>query len=59
LEDISSYPAEFLVLRCFIIFSTYLVDTHFRLIFGKGVLKDCNKYYVGLVLSNFWDSEPL
>jgi hypothetical protein len=41
LVDIPSYPEEFLGLRDFIIFSTFSVD--FRLIFGKGFLKDCIK----------------
>jgi hypothetical protein len=43
LVDIPSYPEEYLGLRDFIIFSTSLDDENFRLIFGKGVLKDCSK----------------
>jgi hypothetical protein len=41
LVDIPSYSEEFLSLGDFIMFSTSLVD--FRLIFGKGFLKDCIK----------------
>jgi len=41
--DIPSYPEEFLGLRDFIMFSISLVDVVFKLIFGKGFLKDCNK----------------
>jgi hypothetical protein len=43
LVDIPSHPEEFLGLRDFIMFSTSLVDTDFRSIFGKGILKDCIK----------------
>jgi hypothetical protein len=41
LVDISSYPEKFLGLRDF--FITSLVDIDFRLIFGKGFLKECLK----------------
>jgi len=41
LVDIPPYPEELLSLGDFTIFSTSLVD--FRLIFGKGFLKDCIK----------------
>jgi len=40
LIDIPSCPEESLGLRYFIIFSTSLVGIDFRLIFGKGFLKD-------------------
>jgi len=40
--DIPLYPEEFLGLRDFIMFSA-LVNIDFRLIFGKGFLKDCIK----------------
>jgi hypothetical protein len=40
LIDIPSCAEESLGLRYFIIFSTSLVDIDFRLIFGKGFLKD-------------------
>ena len=43
LVDIPSYPEEFLGLRDFIMFSIFLVDKDFKLIFGKGFLKDCIK----------------
>jgi len=43
LVDIPSYPEEFLGLRDFIMFSISLVDMDFKLIFGKGFLKDCIK----------------
>jgi len=43
LVDVPSYPEEFLGLREFVMFSNSLVDIHFRLIFGKGFLKDCIK----------------
>jgi hypothetical protein len=43
LVDIPSYPEEFLGLRDFIMFSISLVDVVFKLIFGKGFLKDCIK----------------
>jgi hypothetical protein len=44
LVDIPSYlyPDEFLVFKVFIIFST-LEETNFKFIFGKGVVKVCNK----------------
>jgi len=41
--DIPSHPEEFLGLKDFRMFSTPLVDIDFRLIFGKGFLKDCIK----------------
>jgi len=41
--DIPSYPEEFLGLRDFIYFFISLVDVVFKLIFGKGFLKDCIK----------------
>jgi hypothetical protein len=41
--DIPSYPEEVLCLSDFIMLSTSLVDIDFRLIFGKGLLKDCIK----------------
>jgi len=41
LVDIPSYPEEFLGLRELIMFSISLVDMDFKLIFGKGFLKDC------------------
>jgi hypothetical protein len=41
--DIPLYPEEFLGLRDFIMFSACLVNIDFRLIFGKGFLKDCIK----------------
>ena len=44
--DIASYPEEFLDLRDFIMLSTSLVDKDFKLIFGKGFLKDSSKYVV-------------
>jgi hypothetical protein len=37
------YPEEFLGLINFIMFSISLVDMGFKLIFGKGFLKDCIK----------------
>ena len=43
LVDIPLYPEEFLGLRDFIMFSISLVDMDFKLIFGKGFLKDCIK----------------
>ena len=43
LVDIQSYPEEFLGLRDFTKFSISLVDMDFKLIFGKGFLKDCIK----------------
>ena len=43
LVDIPSYTEEFLGLRDFTMFSIYLVDTNFKLISGKGFLKDCIK----------------
>jgi len=43
LVDIPSYPEEFLGLRDFIMFSISVVDMYFKLIFGKGFLKDCIK----------------
>jgi hypothetical protein len=43
LVDIPSYPDEFLSLRDFITLSISLVDIDFKLIFGKGFLKDCIK----------------
>ena len=43
LVDISSYPEEFFSLRDFIMFSISLADVDFKLIFGKGFLKDCIK----------------
>jgi len=43
LVDIPSYPEEFLGLRDFTMFSISLVDTNFKLISGKGFLKDCVK----------------
>ena len=43
LVDIPSYPEEFLDLRDFIMFSISLVDMNFKLISGKGFLKDCIK----------------
>jgi hypothetical protein len=41
LVDTPSYPEEFLGLINFINFSISLVDMGFKLIFGKGFLKDC------------------
>jgi hypothetical protein len=41
LVDIPSYPEEFLGLRDSVMFSNSLVDIDFRLIFGKGFLRDC------------------
>jgi hypothetical protein len=41
LVDIPSYPEEFLGLMDFIMFYISLVDVVFKLIFGKGFLKDC------------------
>ena len=43
LVDIPSYPEEFLGLRDVIMFSISLVDVVFKLIFGKGFLKECIK----------------
>jgi len=43
LVDIPSYPEEFLGLRDFIMFSISLDDMDFKLICGKGFLKDCIK----------------
>jgi len=43
LVDIPSYPEEFLGLRDFIMFLISLVVVDFKLIFGKGFLKDCIK----------------
>ena len=43
LIDIASYPGEFLGKRDFIMFSISLVDMNFKIIFGKGFLKDCIK----------------
>ena len=43
LVDIPSYPEEFLGLGDFIMFSISLVDMDFKLMFGKGFLKDCIK----------------
>jgi len=43
LVDIPSYPEEFLGLRYFIMFSISLIDMNFKLISGKGFLKDCAK----------------
>jgi hypothetical protein len=43
LVDTPSYPEEFVGLRNFIMFSISLVDMGFKLIFGKGFLKDCVK----------------
>jgi len=43
LVDIPSYPEKFLGLRDFTKFSISLVDTDFKLIFGKRFLKDCIK----------------
>jgi len=42
LVDIASYPEEFLGLRDVIMFSISLVDVVFKLIFGKGFLKECS-----------------
>ena len=43
LVGIPLYLEEFFGLRDFIMFSISLVDIDFRLIFGKGFLKDCIK----------------
>jgi len=43
LVDISPYPEEFLGLIDFIMFSISLVDVDFKLISGRGFLKDCIK----------------
>ena len=43
LVDIPLYPQEFLGLRDFIVFSISLIYMDFKLIFGKGFLKDCIK----------------
>jgi hypothetical protein len=42
LVDIPLYPEDFLGLRDFIVFS-FFSGIEFRLIFGKGFLKDCLK----------------
>jgi len=43
LVDFSTYPWEFFNLRELIIFLTSLIANNLSSLFGKGLLKDCNR----------------